>query len=302
MLTANGFDAKLVSVIDNNDIDREVHQFRPDFAIIEALWVVPEKFDILTKLHPHVKWIIRGHSDLPFLAHEGVAFEWIRKYLHHKNVLVSFNSPRIVKDLKALFPRDKNKILYLPNFYPLRPVSVHKPKDKVLRIGCFGAIRPMKNHLLQAVASVRFVDKIGRKLEFHINGTRCEEGGDGVLKNLRSLFANSEHKLVEHPWLNHDQFVRLAGKMDYVLAVSFSETFCITAADAVAAGTPLICSAEVPWADNSSIVPTTSTDAIIDRLAQFRRGWRFISTLFNRRKLFKYSAASRDIWIETFGA
>lgn len=302
MLLANGFDAKLVSVVDNNDIDREVSQFKPDVVVVEALWIVPEKFDILTKLHPKVKWIVRGHSDIPFLAHEGIAIEWIRKYLHHRNVLVAFNSPRIIKDLKALFPRDKHKLLYLPNFYPLRSQSVQKAKDKALKIGCFGAIRPMKNHLLQAIAAIRFADKIGKNLEFHINGTRCEEGGDGVLKNLRSLFARTDHKLVEHGWLNHSDFVKLAGQMDYVLAVSFSETFCITAADAVAAGTPLICSAEVPWADSSSIVPTNSTDAIVDRLIHFRRGWRFISTLFNRRKLFNYSAASRDIWVETFGA
>ena len=59
MLQNNMIDAKLVDVIDNNCIDKEVAKYRPTHVIIEALWVTPDKFDILQKLHPRVKWIIR---------------------------------------------------------------------------------------------------------------------------------------------------------------------------------------------------------------------------------------------------
>ena len=48
--TVPGITIKLVSVVDNNSIDREVTLFRPDIVIIEALWVVPEKFEILKAL------------------------------------------------------------------------------------------------------------------------------------------------------------------------------------------------------------------------------------------------------------
>src|ERR1700686_515277 len=71
MLNDNGVEAKLEIVNDNNDIDREVHKYKPDVVVVEALWVVPEKFDVLRKLHPRVKWIVRSHSDFPFLATEG---------------------------------------------------------------------------------------------------------------------------------------------------------------------------------------------------------------------------------------
>ena len=49
MLIDEGVESKLVVVIDNNDIDREVTSYKPTHVIIEALWVVPEKFDILQK-------------------------------------------------------------------------------------------------------------------------------------------------------------------------------------------------------------------------------------------------------------
>ena len=52
MLEDDGIPSKVVEVVDNNCIDREVHKFRPTHVIIEALWVVPEKFSVLSKLHP----------------------------------------------------------------------------------------------------------------------------------------------------------------------------------------------------------------------------------------------------------
>ena len=51
-------DSNIEIAIDNNCIDRLVTKHRPKYVIIEALWVVPSKFDILCRLHPTVKWII----------------------------------------------------------------------------------------------------------------------------------------------------------------------------------------------------------------------------------------------------
>ena len=70
--------ASFVQVVDNNDIDREIVKFQPTVVIIEAFWVVPDKFDILKILHPKVVLVVRNHSEIPFLANEGVAFEWLQ--------------------------------------------------------------------------------------------------------------------------------------------------------------------------------------------------------------------------------
>src|SRR6185503_4885939 len=210
MLQNNGVFSELVVVHDNNDIDREVTKYKPSFVIIEALWVVPEKFDILQRLHPDVTWVIRLHSAIPFIANEGIAMKWILSYLDHPNVLVSTNDLRLLKELKFLanlkpeMPSDK--ILYQPNYYP--PVFSRKAFNRdsdFIDVGCFGAIRPMKNQLTQAIAAVRFADDLGKTLRFHINGDRIEMKGSPVLHNLIGLFEQiPDHELIMHDWSKHE--------------------------------------------------------------------------------------------------
>ena len=73
MLQNMGIESNIEVAVDNNCIDRFVTKYKPDFVIIEALWVVPSKFSVLQKLHPKVTWIIRLHSEMPFMAGEGPA-------------------------------------------------------------------------------------------------------------------------------------------------------------------------------------------------------------------------------------
>jgi hypothetical protein len=73
MLQKSGIESKLSVCTDNNDIDREVNLYKPTHVIIEALWVVPTKFAVLTKLHPKVQWILRLHSEMPCMAGAGGA-------------------------------------------------------------------------------------------------------------------------------------------------------------------------------------------------------------------------------------
>lgn len=293
MLRANHVDVRFVQVVDNNDIDREVHQFRPDTVIIEALWVVPEKFTVLRKLHPNVKWVVRVHSEIPFLAQEGIAVQWIFDYLRQRNVWVGFNSLRALQDFENL--TYSSKLAYLPNFFPLSdPVqSVKKP---TLDIGCFGAIRPLKNQLIQAVAAIRYADLMDKRLSFHVNGTRVERGED-VLKNLRALFKNTRHRLVEHTWMHHDRFQRLLGSMDASMCVSFTESFCIVAADSVSMGVPLVCSPEIRWASQFSYAEPTNVSSIVKGLFRVIVGKSLINRL-NRHGLESYNRQSVQTWLK----
>lgn len=271
MLKEIGINAKLVVVVDNNDIDREVTHYRPTHVFIEGFWVVPEKFDVLKHLHKQVKWIVRCHSELPFLAQEGVAMSWMFGYLK-RGVAVSGNNSRIASEIAALarLVQPDAETPYLPNYYPVKGGLCYDPKpiDETLDVGCFGAVRPLKNHLLQAVAAIEFASLMGKKLRFHINSARIEMNGGNTLKNLRGLFTPLEphFKLVEHPWMSHEEFCRLLRKMDVAMQVSFTETYNIVSADAVNMEVPIVVSKEVGWAYPVFADPT-SVKSIVDTMA-----------------------------------
>ncbi len=289
MLGSIGVDSKVVVVNDNNDIDREVTKMEgghtspnppaPPFSkgglegiskegprsivIIEALWVVPEKFDILKQLHPNVEWIVRIHSKSSFLASEGIAMDWINRYFD-KGVRVAFNNIDTRELFASTFSRD---FLYLPNAYPVSDEEYyHKITDShVVNIGCFGALRLLKNHLQQAMSAIIFADRIGKKLLFHLNEDDTEDAENPVYKNLESLFDRGKHALVTHRWSPHDEFIEVVRQMDLGLQVSFSESYNIVAADFASNGVPIIVSRDIEWMP-SWYQADPNVESIVDRL------------------------------------
>lgn len=300
VLNANGVEAKLVEVTDNNGIDREVTAYRPTHVIIEALWVVPSKFEVLQRLHPRVRWVVRIHSEIPFLAQEGSAMEWIFGYLA-RGIEVTPNSRRATTALRELVP--DGQVRYLPNYYPTghRLRMPPAPPYTVVDIGCFGAVRPMKNQLLQAIAAISFARSRGLGLRFHMNGTRVEQGGSPVLRNITTLFTRGDTKLLLHPWLNHREFTRLVRQMDIAMQVSFSETFNITAADAAARGVPVVVSPEISWGIPEYQAETTSLGSIERRLEVAYDSRRGLLPVLNFLALRQASREAAKIWLSWLG-
>lgn len=248
------YDVKVVEVFDNSHIWKEIRDYNPTHVIIEALWVVPNKFHELIPMYPNIQWIVRVHSKEVFLANEGIALSWIKAYQKltdkYGNFHVSFNN----KETNDNFKRLNIDALYLPNIYiPKRKHDHFKDEQlvikhkHVLNVGCFGAIRPMKNHLIQAMVAMEFATSIGKTLHFHVNATRVEQRGDEALKNLRALFADSEHVLVEHSWYKHNEFCKVIEQMDIGMQVSLSESFNIVTADFVGKNVPIIVSKDISW-------------------------------------------------------
>jgi hypothetical protein len=314
-LTELGIENKVVQVIDNNFIDREVHQYRPTHVFIEAFWVVPSKFDILKKLHPTVKWIVRNHSKMDFLAHEGGMMGWAIDYLKN-NVVIASNSPEAYRDMGVLgttFGADPSGSVYLPNYYSVKAPehmscfaqlkAAHAAKTvdlpgEVLHIGCFGAIRPLKNHVHQALAAIEAAERLGKALFFYVNGTRVEGKADSMLRCLREIFSRStRHRLIEMPWMSHEEFLEFSKTMDAVVQVSMSETFNIVAADAVSVGVPVLVSNEIPWANGISIANPHNVQDIADKLIRLLKFSRVgLAQYMQLSGLKAYCDDSKKIW------
>lgn len=311
MLQNSGIDAEIEVAIDNNCIDRLVQKHKPTHVIIEALWVVPSKFSVLTKLHPKVRWIIRIHSEMPFMAGEGMAMDWIGEYINFPTIDIGVNAPRMLNEIQAYLAVKKSwdreqvekRVFYLPNYYPQQYKQKEFNRDKYwIDIGCFGAVRPLKNHMLQAVAALKFAKRIDKQLRFHINSGRIEMKGDPVMNNLRGFFqhlADTGHQLIGHEWAPREEFLETCGTMDIGLQCNFSETFNIVTADLISQGVPIVGSSEIPWACDFFNARATESDEIADILYRTYKlpqvnVWR------NQRNLTKYTNKTQAIWAKQF--
>jgi hypothetical protein len=308
MLAGEGIEVKQVEVVDNNCIHREVAKFKPTHVFIEALWVVPEKFDVLHALNPEVNWIIRGHSEIPFLAVEGIAMDWCIRYVGKPNVYLASNSDISVRDLKIAIRAAYSdwteeevdaKVVALPNFYPVRRRRpVDKLQDEYVDVCCFGAIRPLKNQLIQALAAIEYADRKGRTLRFHVNGTRCEQGGQNVQRNLRALFLHSKHQLIEHGWMHHSEFLECLQGMDLGMQVSFSETFNIVAADMAVTGLPIVTSSEIPWSTEWCQAEPTNSKDIVNKMMRATGVLKAVFQVLNLRGLRRHGEHSKYKWLQ----
>jgi hypothetical protein len=265
-----GIEAKLSVVIDANFVDREVFAYKPTHVILEAIWITPKKMEELIKIkrYSNIIWVIRLHSKISFIANEGIAFTWIVEYSklmrEYENFFVSVNSPEFVDDLRKIF---FIKSFYLPNIYyskdtALKPTGVKEYFD----VGSFGAIRPFKNQLIQAVAAIEYGEEMEQVIHFHVNSDRQEQSGDNVYKNLKALFVGTRHKLIDHPWMSHKDFIKVVVQMDIGLQVSLSETFNIVAADFISSGVPLIGSKDITWMPKIFRADPNSSEDILDKM------------------------------------
>lgn len=300
-LNTKGYDSKLEAVQDANSIDKVVTEFDPKVVVIEAIWVTPAKFKELFSLRRHQdrRWIVRVHSKAPFLANEGPATEWIRQYTEVENgqIEIAPNNKELTQQLTSAFPC--GKFTYMPNVYFKDPYT--RKHEEVCKdwidVGCFGAVRPMKNTYQQALAAIEFADTIGKQLKFHVNGTRMEQNGESVMKNLQGLFKNSRHILVEHPWYTHSDFLDVAATMDLGMQVSFSESFNIVTADFVTAGVPIVASDDISWMPGICKTSPTSHEKMVDKLL-FINGWRKIVATIQKMYLRWYSFKAGLIWMD----
>ena len=288
MLLHQGIRAKLVEAIDGNSIDRIVTEEKPASVVLEAIWVTPKKLAELQRLHPQIQWTVRVHSELPFLANEGMAIEWIRGYLA-LGVQVGFNSARTVDDFSIL-----GDAVYLPNYYPLRKPRPGKPWGGTFDVGCFGAIRPLKNQLIQAFAAIRFAEEKGVALTFHMNGTRLEQSGANNLKNIEALFRGTKHSLVLHPWMDHEEFLELVAQMDICLQVSLSESFNIVSADAASMGVPLVGSDAIIWLPRRAKAEVDSSHSIVQAMRRANE----VTVHMNHAALEDYLETAVAAWME----
>ncbi len=302
VLAKAGITAQVVDVVDDNAIDREVALFKPTHVCIDAIWVRPSKLEQLLVLYPHVQWTVRSHSKAPFLAGEGNAMEMVvemgdlaDKYRHFT---LSANSQVFTEELADALDFD---VQHLPNLYDTQNVAtppIVRPGE--LHVGCFGAVRLLKNQFIQAIAAVLLANDLGVSLKFHMNGGgRVEMAGEQPLKNIRAMFAAiPDHQLIEHGWLDNTSFLAVVRQMDIGMQVSYSESFNIVAADFVDQGVPIVVSPDITWLPSYFKADPNSSDDMVRKMKSILAEPRPTVQRSAETALLSYNQQSTQAWTD----
>ena len=253
------------------------------YVFIQAVWVTTSDFKELRKIYPNTKFIVQIRSNTPFLANESSVYKYLKE-ISREGALIAFNDIRSnVFDFPAI---------YLPNMYYGQKVDIkRKVPDLFLDVGCFGAIRPMKNHFTQALAAIKYAESINKTLRFHVNFTRIEHGNN-IAGNLEDLFLDKKHQLVKVPWLTHIELLNYMNNLDMSMQVSLTESFNYVAADSVYMKVPFVGSSEIKFIYKWHPDPGSAED-IAKYLSVHSNNEHIIKYNFNQLSIFHADAVNR---------
>ena len=269
VLRAVGIETLVKPVKNLSDLLFQIEKVEPTHVVINALWLPTDQLAQLIFSNPSIHFSVLVHSNVAFLQVEPTGIRLLREAIDLElacigNFNVAANSNLGVRGLKDAY---EAPITYLPNLYFVdETVNTYRPKwnGGTLRIGAFGALRPLKNPTGSAMAALAIANNLGTNLEFHVNTGRNDGGGsERLLQSLKSIFNDLPNaKLIQDTWQPWGGFRRLVRHMHLLLQPSFTESFNVVTADGVAEGIASVVSDVIEWAPDSWKVAPDNTNEI----------------------------------------
>lgn len=221
-------------------------------VVISAPWIPTMELATLAQQYPDVEFAINCHSNVGFLMADANGCRLLREAMSLEkgthNVHVAGNSGKFAVWLRDTYG---SPCAWLPNLYYLDAhARAHKPlyRGGVLRVGAFGATRPLKNFLSAVAAALEISYQLAEPVEIYLSGGRTE-GGGGILQAARELLTGLPNaKLIENAWQDWPGFVRMTGHMHLLLQPSYTESFNMVTADGISQGVPSVVSPAIDWA------------------------------------------------------
>ncbi len=228
---------------------------QPSHVIIGAPWIPTLDLQaFLVFRFPHIMFSVVCHSNVGFLSADPQAIKNFREDLDLEQGALNFfaagNSTRFVKFIEQCYGRP---CTWLPNLYFLEsdsPVHRRSWSAGTLRIGSFGAVRPLKNHTGAAAAALELAERLNTDVEFHISVGRIE-GGYTVVRAIEAMLDKSPRvTLVKDDWYQWPRFRTITRSMNLLIQPSFTETFNMVTADGASESVPSVVTDAIDWAPN----------------------------------------------------
>ena len=221
-------------------------------VVISAPWIPSAEVYGLVQAHSSTRFAVNCHSNVGFLQADSAGVKLVREAMDIEagthNFHLAGNSLKFCRWVRSAYSRP---CTHLPNLYyleqealPWRPLY----SGGTLRIGAFGATRPLKNFMSSAGAALEISRRYKASLELWLSAGRTEGGGDTILRSARAMLDSLPHvKLVENGWQSWPRFRQSVAHMHLLLQPSYTESFNMVTADGVAEGVPSVVSHAIDW-------------------------------------------------------
>lgn len=223
-------------------------------VVVSAPWIPTATWSSIINSFTNVEFVVNCHSNVGFLQADprGVKLflECAQLQQGSINFHVAGNSVAFTDWVQKTY---SVPCLTLPNLYWLTGhTRLHRDifhfGHSTLRIGAFGAIRPLKNLQTAAAAALALATETRTPIEFWISGGRAEGGGKTVLNAVFEMFHGIPGaKIVENNWQGWPSFRQTLRHMHICFQMSYTESFNMVTADAAAEGVPSVVSGAVDW-------------------------------------------------------
>jgi hypothetical protein len=238
-------------------------------AVISAPWLATSELRALTSLFHDINFVVTSHSNVGFLQADSNGLRLLREAgdlaTATTNFRIGANTRRFVDWWEEVY---RTPMRYLPNMYDLtttKTVAQAWQRGAKLRIGSFGATRPLKNILTAGAAALEIAERLQADLEFWISANRMEGGGDTILRALQAMYADlPTAQLKLSGWQPWPGFRRIVRSMDLLLQPSYTESFCMVVADGIAEGVPSVTGEAIDWVPRRWVAATDDAGDIAD--------------------------------------
>jgi hypothetical protein len=257
--------------------------------VVSAPWIPTADWQRLISKYPQIDFAVISHSNVAFLHADPNGTRLLREAMDMQmawhNFTVAANSHKFAAWALRAYGTD---LTYLPNLYNLENTSSRSQRARpayiggVLRIGCFGAVRVLKNHMTAAAAALEIHSRLGVDTEFWMSGGRNEGHGiNGIIAAIQQMTQGVKgFRLVTTNWESWPAFNATVRSMNLLMQPSMTESFNMTTADGVSQGVPSVTSDAIEWvpsawkadADNALDIANKGVALLYDPVAS-SEGW-----------------------------
>lgn len=255
VLRANGYTANAVAINSSVELSSYLSKNTQEHVIISAPWIPTQDLARIAEQHTETQFAVCCHSNVGFLQADRNGVKLIRELMELEasshNVHLAGNCTRFCDWVQAAF---NVPCAFLPNLYYLDEhaggYTHHQPvgSSGPLRIGIFGAQRPLKNLMTGTAAAIEIARSLRVPLELWLSGGRAEGGGQTVIDSLKEMVNGLPGvTLKQNGWQPWPQFRQLVGTMHLLLQPSYTESFNMVTADGISQGVPSVVSSAIDW-------------------------------------------------------